>query len=226
MIAQHSVQDHIVHFYHLSALDWVDLFRHSRRTRPRRRSWPRPFRWPGNSAAEFKAVQERLQALSTAGKLGIFASGYWGHPAMKLPPEANLMAVAHYLQRLRLPAQGRPGRCNPRRKKPAHSEPGGGRRGDRDQPGKPGRAEHGAPGLAARADGRIPEFVTRCIIPDLLAIAGAYKEWFRYGAGVTNYLAVPEFPEDTADHPFCARRRHDHPRRCADVRMINYQPAR
>ena len=47
-----------------------------------------------------QAVQDKLKAIVASGQLGIFANGYWGHPAMKLPPEVNLMATAHYLQAL------------------------------------------------------------------------------------------------------------------------------
>ena len=56
--------------------------------------------WPGNSKNEMKAVQQKIKALVESGQLGIFAHGYWGHPAMKLPPEVNLIAVSHYLQAL------------------------------------------------------------------------------------------------------------------------------
>jgi hydrogenase large subunit len=40
-----------------------------------------------------KAVQEKLKGFVGTGQLGIFTNGYWGHPAMKLPPEVNLLAV-------------------------------------------------------------------------------------------------------------------------------------
>ena len=56
--------------------------------------------WPLNGPHEMKAVQERLKTFVGSGQLGPFASGYWGHPAMKLPPEVNLLAVAHHLQAL------------------------------------------------------------------------------------------------------------------------------
>ena len=101
IMAQHSVQDHIVHFYHLTALDWVDvvsaLSADPKKTAQLAQSISD---WPGNSETEFKAVQEKLKSFVGTGRLGIFSSGYWGHPAMKLPPEANLMAVAHYLKAL------------------------------------------------------------------------------------------------------------------------------
>ncbi|HEY5973611.1 MAG TPA: nickel-dependent hydrogenase large subunit, partial [Geobacteraceae bacterium] len=101
MIAQHSVQDHIVHFYHLSALDWVDVVSALKADPKKTAQIAQSIsEWPGNSEKEFKAVKEKLQSFVNGGKLGIFASGYWGHPAMKLPPELNLLAVAHYLKAL------------------------------------------------------------------------------------------------------------------------------
>ena len=99
LIAQHAVQDHLVHFYHLTALDWVDLVAALRADPAKTAQIAQGLSdWPGNSATEFRAVRERLQGFVNTGKLGIFSSGYWGHPAMKLPPEINLLAVAHYLK--------------------------------------------------------------------------------------------------------------------------------
>ncbi len=97
----HALQDHIVHFYVLSALDWVDvvsaLSADPKKTAALASSLSN---WPNNSAKRFTAVKGKLKALVDSGQLGPFANGYWGHPAMKLPPEANLMAVAHYLESL------------------------------------------------------------------------------------------------------------------------------
>jgi hydrogenase large subunit len=101
MIAQHSVQDHIVHFYHLSALDWVDIVSALSADPKKTASIAQSISdWPGNSEKEFRATQEKLKSFVAGGKLGIFSSGYWGHPAMKLSPEVNLMAVTHYLKAL------------------------------------------------------------------------------------------------------------------------------
>ena len=99
MIAQHSVQDHLVHFYHLSALDWVDIVSALQADPAKTAQIAQSISdWPGNSVTEFKAVRDRLQGFVDSGRLGVFSSGYWGHPAMKLPPEYNLLAVAHYLK--------------------------------------------------------------------------------------------------------------------------------
>jgi hydrogenase large subunit len=197
MIAQHSVQDHLVHFYHLSALDWVDIVAALKADPARTAQLAQSISdWPGNSATEFKAVQERLKSFVDGGKLGIFASGYWGHPAMKLPPEANLMAVAHYLkafdyQRKAAQAVAVLGGKNP------HIQ----------------NLVVGGVATAINLDNlatlnlerlslmrslmeETRDFVRQVYYPDILAIAAAYKEWFGIGPGVTNYLAVPEFPQD------------------------------
>ena len=107
MIRPHSVQDHIVHFYHLSALDWVDV-------RLALKADPKKTAQLAESISELAGEHEhrihggagQAQGLRRTGQLGIFPNGYWGHPAMQLPPEANLMAVAHYLKALDYPAQG------------------------------------------------------------------------------------------------------------------------
>lgn len=96
-----TLQDHVMHFYHLHALDWVDVesaLSADPAGASRLAATLSP--WPNNSATWFKEVQQRIAA-SAKGGMGIFAGGYWGHPAYRLPPEANLMAVAHYLEALR-----------------------------------------------------------------------------------------------------------------------------
>lgn len=96
-----TLQDHVMHFYHLHALDWVDVMSAlSADPAATSRLAASVSPWPNNSASWFKEVQQRV-ATSAKGGLGIFASGYWGHPAYRLPPEANLMAVAHYLEALK-----------------------------------------------------------------------------------------------------------------------------
>ena len=87
IMSQHSVQDHIVHFYHLSALDWVDVLSALKADPKKTAQLAQSISdWPGNSETEFRAVQDKLKSFAGGGKLGIFSSGYWGHPAMKLPP--------------------------------------------------------------------------------------------------------------------------------------------
>src|SRR5512138_3385638 len=101
MIAAHTLADHLVHFYHLSALDWVDVPRAlDADPDAAARLADSISTWPGSSRRELAAAKARLDGFVKAGQLGIFRNGYWGHPAMRLPPEVDLLAVAHYLQAL------------------------------------------------------------------------------------------------------------------------------
>ena len=100
IIAAHNIHDHIVHFYQLSALDWVDITAALQANPQKRRPAQGVSTWSLNSADELTKVQDKIRALVASGQLGIFANGYWGHKAMKLSPEVNLIAVAHYLQAL------------------------------------------------------------------------------------------------------------------------------
>lgn len=203
MIAQHSVQDHLVHFYHLTALDWVDILSALQADPKKTAQLAQSLSdWPGNSETEFKAVQERLKTFASGGKLGIFASGYWGHPAMKLTPEMNLVAVAHYLkafdyQRKSAQATAILGGKNPHIQ---NLVVGGVATALNLENMAAINMERLTLLRSLMTEAR--DFVQKVLFPDLLAIAGAYKEWFKLGAGVTNYLAVPEFPEDTKNTRF------------------------
>jgi len=189
------VQDHVIHFYHLHALDWVDVVsalsadpagsaRIAKSISP----------WPNNSETYFKAVQDRLKKFVGSGQLGIFANGYWGHPAYKLPPEVNLIAVAHYLEaldwqrdviRLHTIFGGK----NPH----PHFVVGG----MASAINLDGAATINAERLTDIQDmiSRARRFVHEVYIPDLLAVAGFYKDWAAIGGGTGNYLTVGEFPE-------------------------------
>jgi hydrogenase large subunit len=88
ILIAHAMHDHIVHFYHLSALDWVDITTIPKANPARAASIAEGIStWPGNSARELEAVQNKVKGLIASGQLGIFAHGYWGHPAMQLSPE-------------------------------------------------------------------------------------------------------------------------------------------
>jgi len=99
--ATQYIQDHVVHFYHLHALDWVDvvsaLDADAEATSKLAQSISD---WPKSSTDYFQGVKDKLASYVKSGQLGPFGNAYWGHSAYKLPPEANLMAVAHYLEAL------------------------------------------------------------------------------------------------------------------------------
>ena len=202
IIAAQCVQDHVVHFYHLHALDWVDvtvaLSADPAKTATLAQSISD---WPLSSANYFSGVQGRLKTFVQRGQLGPFANAYWGHPAYRLPPEANLMAVAHYLealdwQRRFIRIHAILGGKNPH----LQSFLVGGMATPVDIDSQNAL---NADTIAALdklvAEGR--DFVSRVYIPDVLAIASFYKDWASIGGGVGNYLAYGEYPEDDGQNP-------------------------
>src|SRR5208283_2835878 len=99
MFLTQQVQDHVIHFYHLHALDWVDIVSALKADPAATSALAQKVSpsWPLASTGYFKDLATTLTKFVQSGQLGIFQNAYWGHPAYKLPPEANLMAVAHYL---------------------------------------------------------------------------------------------------------------------------------
>ena len=99
--ASQYIHDHIIHFYHLHALDWVDITGALKADPAKTSQLAQSIsEWPKSSTSYFKGVQDRVKALVESRQLSLFTSGYWGHPAYRLPPEADLLAVAHYLEAL------------------------------------------------------------------------------------------------------------------------------
>jgi len=196
MIA-HALHDHVVHFYQLSALDWVDVTQVLKADPAKAASIAESLSdWPGNSKNEMKAVQQKIKALVESGQLGIFAHGYWGHPAMKLPPEVNLIAVAHYLQALEYQRYANQvvamlGGKTPHIQNVAVGGVANSINLDSEATLNVDRLYQ----MKALLDKVIP-FVKNVYFPDVCAIAGMYPDWFGYGAGVTNYLSVPDLPLD------------------------------
>lgn len=195
------VQDHVIHFYHLHALDWVDIVSALKADPSKTSGLAQAISdWPKSSADYFKGVQNKLKAFVENGQLGPFSNAYWGHPAYKLPPEANLMAVAHYLEALDwqrdvIKMQVLLGAKNPH----AQTYIVGGMSIPVD-PDSQNALNAGSiafmHGLAKKAH----EFVEKVYIPDVLAVAPFYKDWAGYGAGVGNFLSYGEFPNDTASN--------------------------
>jgi len=101
MIAAQYVHDHVMHFYHLHALDWVDVVSALSADPAATSTLAQSISsYSKSSPGYFRDVQRKVRTFVEQGQLGIFSNGYWGHPGYKLPPEANLMAVAHYLEAL------------------------------------------------------------------------------------------------------------------------------
>ena len=191
------VQDHVIHFYHLHALDWVDIVSALKADPSKTSSLAQSLSdWPKSSATYFKGVQQKVKALAESGQLGIYANAYWGHPAYKLPPEANLMAVAHYLealdwQREVIRMHALLGAKNP------HTQTFlvGGVSIPVDPSSQNALNADSIAFLNEKSQMAL-DFVQKVYIPDLLAVAAVYKNWAEYGVGVGNYLSYGEFPND------------------------------
>lgn len=186
------VHDHVVHFYHLHALDWVDVLS-ALKADPEETSRIAQSlsRWPKSSPGYFKDVQKSVKTVVESGQLGLFANGYWGHPAYKLPPEVNLLAVAHYLEALDwqkeiVKVHTILGGKNPH----PHYVVGGMATPidiDSDNAVHAEQLMH-----VSQLIDQAVEFVEQVYIPDLFAIASHYKDW-RYGGGLDNYLCYGDF---------------------------------
>ena len=201
MIAAQYVHDHVMHFYHLHALDWVDVVS-ALKADPKATSELAQSisNYSKSSPGYFADMKKKLKDFVEAGQLGIFAKGYWGNPAYKLPPEANLMAVAHYLEAL----------AWQRDVARLHTIFGG-------KNPHPNFVVGGVPcPIDLNSDSAINSkrlsqvqdiintmhsFVHQVYVPDTLAIASFYKDWGMRGEGIGNFLTYGDFPEKGMDDP-------------------------
>jgi hydrogenase large subunit len=184
------IQDHVIHFYHLHALDWVDVAAALKADPAATSRLAQSISdWPLSSEDYFAGVKARVEKLVNSGQLSLFTNGYWGHPAYRLPPEADLMAVAHYLEALTWQ----------REIIKIHAVLGG---------KNPHLQTYLVGGMAAAVDGNSPNvinweridfmtariqqmrtFVEQVYIPDVKAVASFYPEWWSLGAGHRNYMS-------------------------------------
>jgi Ni,Fe-hydrogenase I large subunit len=189
------VQDHVVHFYHLHALDWVDVVSALSADPARAAKIAQSLSpWPNNGESQFAAVKNRLRGFVSGGQLGIFTNGYWGHPAYRLPPEVNLIAVSHYLEaldwqrdviRLHTIFGG---------KNPHPNFLVGGMACAINLDDTATINTERLTDIQAMIQ-RARAFVEQVYWPDLVAVAGFYKDWAAIGGGTGNYLACGEFPD-------------------------------
>lgn len=196
IIGIQNVQDHVIHFYHLHALDWVDITSGLKADPVKTAALAASIsEWPLNSPTYFKGVQDKLKSFVSKGRLGPFANAYWGHPAYKLPPEANLMATAHYLEALEwqkdvIKIHAILGSKNPH---PQTFLVGG--MAIPIDPDSQNALNADKLKEIERLLVKAKDFVEKVYIPDLLAVASFYKEWAAIGGGVGNYLSYGEFPD-------------------------------
>jgi len=195
------VQDHVVHFYHLHALDWVDVTSALKADPAKTSTIAQSIsNCEKSSATYFKGIQQRVKGVIDSGQLSLFASGYWGHPAYALPPEVNLLAVAHYLEALQfqkdfIRIHAILGGKNPH---PQSFLVGG--MSTAMDPNEPAAVINPETitlmrSLVAKAQ----KFVDDYYIPDVLAIAPIYKDWFTRGEGLGNFLSYGDYAGDAND---------------------------
>ena len=201
MFCTQYMQDHVVHFYHLHALDWVDIVSALKADPQKTSELAQSIsRWPKSSAKYFADIQKRLTTFVESGQLGIFANAYWGHPAYKLPPEVNLIGAAHYLEALEWQKDI----------VQIHTIFGG-------KNPHPNYLVGGAPcsinldeANAINAErlakvgqllGEAKVFIEQVYLPDLMAVASFYKDWGAIGGGLPNYLAYGDLPTRGYNEP-------------------------
>jgi hydrogenase large subunit len=202
MIGAQYIHDHVMHFYHLHALDWVDVVSALSADPAATADLAKAVSpsWPKSSEGYFRDVKKKLQTFVEGGQLGIFANAYWGHPAYKLPPEANLMAVAHYLEAL----------AWQRDVVKLHTVFGG-------KNPHPNFVVGGVPSpidlnsdsainaerlsMVQNIIGMMRTFVDQVYVPDTIAIAGFYKDWGARGEGLGNFLCFGDLPSKTMNDP-------------------------
>ncbi len=198
------VHDHLVHFYHLHALDWVDvvsaLSADPKKTSELAQSISD---WPLSSPGYFRDVQNRLKKFVESGQLGPFMNGYWGNPAYKLPPEANLMAVTHYLEALDFQKEIVKihtifGGKNPHPNWLVGGVPCAININDT---GAGGAINMERLNQVKSIIDRSREFIEKVYLPDLLAIATFYKGW-GFGGGLSgkNMLSYGDIPQRANDY--------------------------
>jgi len=193
MMATLYVHDHVVHFYHLHALDWVDIVNALKADPKKAADLAGSFsKWDKNTPAYFSQVQDKIKQFAASG-LGIFANGYWGHPAYKLPPEVNLIAVAHYLDALEWQKEIVKIHAVFGGKNPHPNYLVGGVPCSIDT-NEVAAINSDRLNLVAKLISQADEFINQVYIPDLLAVASFYKDWAQWGGGLKNYLSYGEYP--------------------------------
>ncbi|NCC25499.1 MAG: nickel-dependent hydrogenase large subunit [Deltaproteobacteria bacterium] len=189
VMASQYLHDHIVHFYHLHALDWVDVASILAADPKKAASIATSISPKKTTAEDLKAVQDRVKALIDSGQLGIFTNAFFlgGHDAYYLPPEINLIATAHYLEALHLQVKAARAMAVFGAKNP-HTQ---------------FTVVGGVTCYEGLTPARIKEYVSlwketkqfidECYVPDVVAVAKYYKDWAGIG-GTTNFLTFGEFP--------------------------------
>ena len=192
-----------MHFYHLSALDWVDVTSALKADPGKAASLAESLsNWSGNSKAEFTKVKERLTGFVGTGQLGIFTNGYWGHPAMKLPPEVNLIATAHYLQALEVQRYASKIVSVLGSKSPHIQNVAVG--GVANALALDSQSVLTVERLLAVKEWivKLDDFVKNVYLVDVAVVGGFYPDWTAIGRGITDYISIPDIPLDGKNTQF------------------------
>ncbi|MFN7573041.1 MAG: nickel-dependent hydrogenase large subunit [Betaproteobacteria bacterium] len=195
--------DHLVHFYQLHALDWVDVISALKADPKKTSELAQSISpWPNSSPGYYRDLLARLTKFASGGQLGPFKNGYWGNPAFKLPPEANLMAVAHYLEALDFQREIAKihtvfGGKNPH---PNWLVGGVPCSLNVNEVGAVGAINMESLNRVAKIIDDTIAFIDQVYIPDLLAIASFYKDQL-WGGGISsqNVMTYGEFPDIAND---------------------------
>ncbi|HUI53353.1 MAG TPA: nickel-dependent hydrogenase large subunit [Bryobacteraceae bacterium] len=202
MFLTQMVQDHVIHFYHLHALDWVDVVSALKADPAATATLAQKVSpsWPTSSPGYFRDLQATVKKFVESGQLGIFANAYWGHPAYKLPPEANLMAVAHYLEALQWQKEIIKIHTIFGGKNPHPNYLVGGTAAAISMQGD-NAVNMERLNLVRDLINEAVRVVEGMYIPDLLAVASFYPEWTKIGGGLGNYMVYGDLPQNGIDDP-------------------------
>jgi hydrogenase large subunit len=197
MFLTQMVQDHVIHFYHLHALDWVDVVSALKADPAATAALAQKVspNWPTSTEGYFKDVAATLSKFVASGQLGIFQNAYWGHPAYKLPPEANLMAVAHYLEALKWQKELIKIHTIFGGKNPHPNYLVGGMASAISMNGDNAINMERLSMVKGLISDAI-NIVENLYIPDLLAVASFYPEWTKIGGGLGNYMCYGDVPQN------------------------------
>lgn len=201
MFATLYMHDHVVHFYHLHAMDWVDVV-NALKADPKKTSELAQSisSWPKSSPGYFSDLQKRIGKFVESGQLGIFTNGYWGHSAYKLPAEVNLIGLAHYLEALEWQKEIVKIQAIFGGKNPHPNYLVGGMACPITTDDMSGLTMERLAHVKQLLD-QGKQFIEQVYIPDLMAIASFYKDWGAIGGGLGNYMAYGDLPTKGFNDP-------------------------
>lgn len=197
--------DHIVHFYQLAGLDWINVVSAAKADPAETSILAQELSdWPLSSPGYFAELKGKLNQLISSGNLGIFSNGYWDNPAYKLSPEANLMVFAHYLEALKIGKDSVKTQTVFGGKNPHPNWIIGGVPSPINVNGAGGEAVINMErlDLAATIIGDCLTFAEQVLMPDAIALAMGYPEWCSLGGGLANQsvLVYGGFPAIANDY--------------------------